>query len=299
MAKGTTSKASDAKATASKTETNAATGSKSNTVAATEGTPNGDAGGTPNGVVAAEGWGTAPATPAASGNGAHLAETVPPAPAVGGTPVENDAPGQGRVTAPDADTIPADAPVAAVPQAEPGTPDHHDATAEGQGPGGTTLDPEVAKRTGAAIADPDAREPVGGTDYVNDLARHSASGHNNPTHVSAAEPGGELAFGDDGNMPKLTDMLRSSHAIASRIAAGKREAQAVAKAEPAKFEPLTEFVVEPHPNEKVNDAIGSTHDVGGREVVKVSGDAEGLPVYVGTAQPVEQPDAQWRANSAA
>lgn len=259
-----------------------------------------DGAGTPNGVVAAEGWGTAPATPAASGNGAHVAETVPPAPAVGGTPVENDGPGQGRVEAPDANAIPADAPTGAVPQANPNTPDHHDATAAGQGPGGTTLDEETAKRTGAAIADPDAREPTTGDLHVNELARSGVDGQVRGANIGNTEAdSGEQAYEVvPDNTPQFGDMLAASLAIDARLAAQKKPLPNP-DAKPPVFDGAgTGFDIEPHPNEKVNDAIGSTHDVGGREVVPVSPDAEGLPVYVGTAQPVEQPDAQWRANTA-
>ncbi len=240
------------------------------------------------------GWGSPPA----SGNGAHTADTVPPAEAVGGSPVEGDGPGQGRVMAPNADVHPADAPVAAAPQANAGTPDHHDASAAGQGPGGTTLDPEAAARTGAAIADPNAREPAG-TDYVNDLARHSAGEHNSPTHVGNTD----ADFDDEqavvignGAVPNFGDMLRASVQIDAQIRAAKAPPVNPDAPQPTFAEEPAGVEIVPHANEKITDAIGSTHDAGGREVAKGAA-GPGLPVYVGTAQPVEQPEAQWRANT--
>lgn len=241
------------------------------------------------------GWGSPPA----SGNGAHTADTVPPAPAVGGSPVEGDGPGQGRVMAPNADVHPADAPVAAAPQANAGTPEHHDASAAGQGPGGTTLDPDVAKATGAAIADPDAR-PSPGDEYVNDLARHEAGGFNSPSHIGNTEADeGEAAYAI-GNSPEpsLSDMLRTSHEITATIAAQKAPPVNPDAPKPTFGEGGQTFEVQPGANEKITDAIGSTHDAGGNEVAK-GATGPGLPVYVGTAQPVEQPDAQWRANTGA
>lgn len=257
------------------------------------------------------GWGA----PAASNNGGGSTEPAvveskdaPQSAATQPASVENADPaaGQGRAVSLSPDVDPADAPVGAAPQADANTPAHHDASTAGSGPGGTAPDAETAERTGAPIADGqngDSDTHVEMRD-VSGRAVVGVPGYdpNNPDAFSgegATEAAPTLAITSE--PPSMVELLNNAAAVDAAVANSRQEAAAKPKEAFVPPKPLTEPIdFEPHPNEKVTDAIGSTHDASGREIVASRGnepDGPGVPVYVGTAQPVANPDAGWRSNA--
>lgn len=273
-----------------------------------------------------DGWGgmhaaeqPASVPPAAAADGAH---NLPPADAVAGAEPENNGPGQGRVEAPPG-AVPADAAPGAQPQANANTPDHHDASAAGSGPGGKAPDAETAARTGAPIAEhvnEAGEEIVEGplppsVEHANALASRDIGADFDPSHrareasalprTDTDEQPPELGTAEieASDLPDFGEMLRTSTEIDARLAATKAP-----PAQPGTFVLPTEntqLIVPDGANEKGSDAVGSTHDAAGNPVVKhpdpaatAAPDGSGEPVYVGTALPVERPEAAWRGNTA-
>lgn len=269
---------------------------------------------------ASTGWGSPPASgpEAAAGNGGGSTEPavveskdVPQTqPAEGvSAPVENADPaeGQGRVVSPSDTVIPADAPTGAAEQAQPNTPEHHDATNAGTGGGGDAETVEQAERTGAPIGDNTDPEHV----EITDVTGRVVTG-NNP--LPGYDPNNPDAFSGEGSTvaaptleivsepPSINELLQASFAVDAAVANARQEAAARPKEGFVPPKPLTEPIdFEPHPNEKLTDAVGSTHDASGRPIVgsydNPDPDGPGVPVYVGTAQPVANPDAGWRSNA--
>ena len=241
---------------------------------------------------AASDWGTPPPSTTPGTNDA----APPPAPTVAAGTVENANPdeGQGRVVTPSPDLVPADTPVGATPQVNPNTPDHHDVPKppETAGQGGEADTVEQAERTGAPLKQ---GGDIPGYDPNNpDASNADDADETAPTLEITSEP-----------IP-YNELLRSAMEIDAQVAEQRANG---ASNRPTSFgvahNPAPNMEAQltaPHPNEKLTDAIGSTHDASGKPVVAPGApdgqpDGPGVPVYVGTAAPVANPDAGWRSNA--